>query len=97
MRRSQVRILIGSLRSQVFEVSLFLGKNKVELQWQVMVVLQQPVRDVAQLVAHLVWDQRVARSSRAIPTELPELSTRGNNHWMRLIITNGPVGCRLIT
>ena len=41
MRRSQVRILIGSLRSQVLEVSLFLGKNKVELQWQVMVVLQQ--------------------------------------------------------
>ena len=25
-------------------------------------------RDVAQLVAHLVWDQRVARSSRVIPT-----------------------------
>ena len=42
MRRSQVRILIGSLRSQVLKVSLFLGKNKVELQWQVTVVLQQP-------------------------------------------------------
>ena len=26
-------------------------------------------RDVAQLVAHLVWDQRVARSSRVIPTK----------------------------
>ena len=26
----------------MLEVSLFLGKNKVELQWQVMVVLQQP-------------------------------------------------------
>ena len=26
----------------MLEVSLFLGKNKVELQWQVTVVLQQP-------------------------------------------------------
>ena len=26
------------------------------------------IRDVAQVVAHLVWDQRVARSNRVIPT-----------------------------
>ena len=49
------------------------------------------------MVAHLVWDQRVAGSNPVFPTELPELSTRGNNHWTRLIVTNGPVGCRLIT
>ena len=30
-------------------------------------------RDVAQLVAHLVWDQRVARSSRVIPTAAKEV------------------------
>ena len=70
MRRSKVRILLGSLRSQVFEVSLFLGKNKVELQWQVRVVLQQPTREVAQVVAHLVWDQRVAGSNPVFPTNL---------------------------
>ena len=64
----------------MLEVSLFLGKNKVELQWQVMVVLQQPVRDVAQLVAHLVWDQRVARSSRAIPTKNLKSRTNSSAH-----------------
>ena len=33
-----------------------------------MVVLKQPVRDTAQVVAHLVWDQEVGGSSPVIPT-----------------------------
>ena len=54
-----------------FKVSLFLGKNKVELtSWQVgSCPITTQTRGVDQLVDRLVWDQEATGSSPVTPTK----------------------------